>query len=172
VVFLPNFPSYSRQLVAIKILAMANLSPSAGKPPDCWMTGGGSIFDTKKVVEYTGRTTHGFVLHCDTKNPNNLQINWEGNKFHLTDLAWAMCPDTPAIEPNPPDAEFDTFIGGGTGRLNGDPGATISFRFTDAGEPGTADTAEITIFHPDPEIGQVLSIAGPLTFGNRQAHSN
>jgi len=134
------------------------------------MTGGGSIFDTDMIVEYTGRTTHGFVLHCDTRNPNKLEINWEGNKFHLTDLTSAMCPDTAGIEPNPPDALFDTFIGMGEGRLNGDPGATISFRFTDAGEPGIADTAEINIF--DAEGWQVLSITGPLTFGNHQAHSN
>jgi len=143
---------------------------TAGKPPDCWMTGGGSIFDTDGQVDYTGRTTHGMVLHCDARNPNNLEVNWEGNQFHLTSLNWAVCPDTPGIEPNPPDAAFDTFIGGGEGRLNGEAGATISFRFTDAGEPGTSDTAEILIF--DPNGWQVLAISGPLTFGNHQAHSN
>jgi hypothetical protein len=159
----------TRGLLITAGLALA-VSASAGKPPDCWMTGGGSIFDSDGSVEYTGRTTHGMILHCDTRNPNNLQINWEGNTFHLTDLASAACPDTAGITPNPPDAEFDTFIGFGEGRLNGDPGATIVFTFTDAGEPGTADTAEITIF--DPDGWQVLSIAGTLTFGNHQAHSN
>lgn len=81
-----------------------------------------------------------------------------------------MCPDTALISRNPPDAEFDTFIGFGEGKLNGAPGATISFIFTDAGEPGIADTAQITILDPDGR--QVLEIAGPLTFGNHQAHSN
>ena len=146
------------------------LAASAGKPPDCWMTGGGSIFDADGMVEYTGRTTHGMVLHCDSRNPNRLEINWEGNQFHLTSLNAAMCPDTAGIEPNPPGAAFDTFQGMGEGRLNGVPGATISFTFTDAGEPGVNDTAEITIF--DPDGWQVLNIAGPLTFGNHQAHSN
>ena len=110
------------------------------------------------------------ILHCDTRNPNNLQINWEGNKFHLTSLDAAACPDTDGITPNPPDALFDTFIGMGTGKLNGEPGATVSFIFTDAGEPGIADTAQVTIF--DPDGFQVLSIEGTLTFGNHQAHSN
>ena len=50
------------------------------------------------------------------------------------------------------------------------PGWYISFIFTDAGEPGIADTAQITILDPDGR--QVLEIAGPLTFGNHQAHSN
>ncbi len=159
----------TRSLLLAAGMAMA-FSASAGKPPDCWMTGGGSIFDSDSVVEYTGRTTHGMVLHCDTRNPNKLQINWEENIFHLTALNSAACPDTAGIEPNPPDATFDTFIGMGEGRLNGDPGATISFTFTDAGEPGTADTATIAIF--DPDGWQVLSISGPLTFGNHQAHSN
>lgn len=159
---------YTRALLLFAGAGVA-LSASAAKPSDCWMTGGGSIFDTIEV-EYTGRTTHGMVLHCDTRNPNKLEINWEGNRFHMTSLDSAMCPDTAGISPNPPDAQFDTFIGMGTGRLNGDPGATISFIFTDAGEPGTGDTAEIYI--NDPYGNPVLSISGPLTFGNHQAHSN
>jgi hypothetical protein len=146
------------------------MTASAGKPPDCWMTGGGSIFDTDTMVEYTGRTTHGMVLHCDTRNPNRLEINWENNIFHLTSLNSAMCPDTAGIDPNPPDAAFDTFIGMGEGRLNGDPGATIYFTFTDAGEPGTSDTASILIM--DSGGTEVLEISGLLTFGNHQAHSN
>lgn len=135
------------------------------------MTGGGSIFDgIGGAVEYTGRTTHGFVVHCDPRNSDNLQINWEGNRFHLTDLTSAMCPDTDGITPNPPDAEFDTFVGIGTGKLNNRPGATIMFTFTDAGEPGVADEATIMIM--DADDNTVLDISGPLTFGNHQAHSN
>lgn len=159
----------ARSLLLAAGMAVA-FSASAGKPPDCWMTGGGSIFDTDGTVEYSGRTTHGMVLHCDTRNPNKLEINCEGNRFHLTTLVAAACPDTAGITPNPPDAVFDTSIGYGEGRLNGDPGATISFTFTDGGEPGTADTATIAIFEPDGF--QVLSISGLLTFGNHQAHSN
>ena len=40
------------------------------------------------------------------------------------------------------------------GRLNGDPGATIVFTFTDAGAPGTADTAEITIYYDARSVNQ------------------
>ena len=159
----------SKLFIATAAIAIT-MTASAGKPSDCWMTGGGSIFDTNSLVDYTGRTTHGMVLHCDTGNPNSLEINWEGNIFHLTNLVTAMCPDTAGIDPNPPDAQFDTFIGMGEGRLNGDPGATISFTFTDAGEPGIADTASIVIL--DPDDVQVLEISGYLTFGNHQAHSN
>ena len=143
---------------------------SAGKPPDCWMTGGGSIFDADGQIEYTGRTTHGMVLHCDARNPNNLQINWSGNSFHLTQLNSAICPDDPNINPLPRYAEFDTFIGMGEGRLNGDTVHLIYFQFTDAGEGGVNDTALITIL--DPDGNTVLDIAGNLTFGNHQAHTN
>lgn len=160
----------ARRLLFVAAGMATAFSASAGKPPDCWMTGGGSIFDTDSIVEYTGRTTHGMILHCDARNPNKLEINWEGNRFHLTSLNAASCPDTAGITPNPPDAVFDTFNGFGEGRLNGESGATISFTFTDAGEPGTADTATIAIW--DPDGWQVLSISGPLTFGNHQAHSN
>lgn len=138
---------------------------------DCWMTGGGSVFNIENglEVEYDGRATHGFIVHCDTRNPNNLQVNWGGNRFHLRDLTSAACPDTPGIEPNPPDASFDTFIGMGYGRYNGEPGAFISFTFTDAGEPGVADTAEIAIW--DAAGNQVLAVSGDLMYGNHQAHS-
>lgn len=165
---LRNFDK-SKLLVLCAGVAVS-MTAAGAKPPDCWMTGGGSIFNADMMAEYTGRTTHGMILHCDTRNPNSLQVNWEGNKFHLTDLNRARCPDTPGIDPNPPDASFDTFIGDGEGKLNNVPGASIAFRFTDAGEPGTADTAEIIIW--DENFNQVLYVSGPLTFGNHQAHSN
>ena len=142
----------------------------AGKPPDCWMTGGGSIYDQDNAVDYTGRTTHGFELHCDARSPNNLQINWSGNSFHLTSLDSAICIDDPAINPLPRYAEFDTFIGIGTGRLNNESGYMIYFQFTDAGEGGINDDAWITI--QDGDGNAVLDIRGNLTFGNHQAHTN
>jgi len=150
-------------------LAVAALSLAGGRQ-DCWMTGGGSIFDvTGNEVAYTGRATHGFELHCDTRNPNNLEINWGGNRFHLTDLQAANCSDDPAISPNPPDASFDTYVGIGTGRYNGAPGYCANWTFTDAGEPGTSDTATIVI--TDCAGITILSVSGPLNNGNHQAHS-
>lgn len=71
------------------------------------------------------------------------------------------------IAPNPPAAGFDTYVGAGTGNDNGQPGATVKFTFTDAGEPGKNDTAEIEV-----KVGSttVLSVSGTLNSGNQQAH--
>ena len=59
--------------------------------------------------------------------------------------------------------------GRGVGRYNGERGAQIFFTFTDAGEPGVADTAEIVIM--DAGGDQVLFVSGDLMYGNHQAHS-
>src|SRR5947208_3401507 len=104
------------------------------------MTGGGSVFTADSVEVQTGdRVTHGFEIHCGAEDgtiplPNNLEINWLGNRFHLDDLRWASCTDDPTISPNPPYAPFDTFEGYGKGSYNGQSGASIHFKFTDAGE--------------------------------------
>ena len=135
---------------------------------DGWMTGGGSIFDTV-AVDYGGRTTHGFVIHCDRRNPNRLQINWEGNRFHLELLAGAYCFYDEDFSPLPPDANFNTFIGTGHGRLNKEKNAKINFVFTDSGQPGVDDWAEIKIEDSSGKV--VLWVEGFLTFGNHQAHS-
>lgn len=140
---------------------------NGGGRNDCRMTGGGSIFDPAGA--YTGRTTHGFELHCDLREPNNLEINWgPGNRFHLTDLTTANCPDDPTIAPDPPPAGFDTFIGTGVGRFNGAPGYCIAFTLTDAGEPGVDDNADFLI--TDCAGTTILDVGNELTFGNHQAH--
>jgi len=129
-----------------------------------FMTGGGSVFTASGT-----RVTHGFELHCDvTKGPNNLEVNFGGNRFHLESLIAAACKDDPAIRPNPPPARFDTYEGAGTGRFNGVSGATAKWKFTDAGEPSTSDFAQIEI-----KIGTttVLSVSGILNSGNHQAHN-
>ncbi|SRR6266508_144267 len=125
------------------------------------MTGGGSVFTSTGT-----RVTHGFELHCTpTDEPNNLQVNWgKGNHFHLEALSSASCSDDPGIAPNPPPAGFDTYRGKGTGRCNGLP-ATVEWTFTDAGEPGKNDTAEIHITG-----GCTLDVSGNLRSGNHQAH--
>jgi hypothetical protein len=130
------------------------------------MTGGGSVFTSEGQ-----RVTHGFELHCDEEvGPNRLEVNWGGNHFHLEDLTSAVCTDDPSIEPPPPAAPFDTYVGVGTGRCNGVPGATITFTFTDAGEPGTADTATIEITGcPD---GGGITVSDNLKKGNHQAHKD
>ena len=124
------------------------------------MTGGGRI-------EGSERVTHGFELHCNPSElPNNLQVNWgKGNKFHLDMLTEVNCTDDPTIMPNPPEAGFDTMTGSGTGQCNGAP-ATIEFRFTDAGEPGSDDTAAVSI-----SGGCSLTSSGTIQ-GNHQAHND
>ena len=130
------------------------------------MTGGGAV----ESGANPGRVTHGFTLHCDLqKGPHNLEVNWgRGNAFHLESLTSALCTDNPAIAPHPPPAGFDTYQGAGTGRYNGVSGATATWKFTDAGEPGSNDTAAITI--KDNLNNTVLSVAGALVRGNHQAH--
>ncbi len=125
----------------------------------CWMTGGGSVF-TDSV-----RVTHGFVLNCDvTRGPNNLEINWGGNRFHLITLTEASC--SLAGDPKPPTASFNTYIGSGLGYYSGEVGANgfgarVTWTFTDTGEPGKGDFAEINI--SDSEGNSVLTVSGYLT---------
>jgi hypothetical protein len=140
-------------------VSTATITVNCGKR----MTGGGSIFTSDGT-----RVTHGFELHCNKNDkPNNLEINWGNdpeNNFHLETLDWVRCSDAPGISPNPPGASFDTYEARGTGRCNGLP-ANISWTFTDAGEPGTADTATYAI------TGScTLNASAVLTFGNHQAH--
>lgn len=131
------------------------------------MTGGGSVFTASGM-----RVTHGFELHCDaSKSPNNLQVNWgNGNRFHLTGLTSAACSDDASISEGMPVAGFDTYKGKGTGNYNGMPGATAEWTFTDAGEPGSADSVSLTI--KDAGANTVLSVTGTLNSGNQQAHAD
>jgi hypothetical protein len=133
------------------------------------MTGGGSIFTGPGNQT---RVTHGFELRCDANDKRqSLEINWPGtagqNNFHLTDITKATCIDDPSIQPQPPNAGFDTYIGEGVGTCNGQP-ATIKFTFTDAGEPGTSNTAEYHISG----ACTLDTVKTLLTFGNHQAHKN
>ena len=127
------------------------------------MTGGGSIISNGL------RVTHGFTINCDaTKNPQRLEANWDGNRFHLESMTSANCSNDPNINAGQPFAGFNTYTGTGTGRLNGVDDATIDFVFTDAGEPGTNDTATYTIRDGDGNL--ILSASGNLDNGNQQAH--
>ena len=90
------------------------------------------------------------------------------NRFHLTELTQARCIDFPNIEEAPPMAGFDTYRGAGKGRFNGIDGATIKFMFTDEGEPGKNDSANIIILDADGNL--VLAVKGLLKVGNHQAH--
>jgi hypothetical protein len=149
------------------------------------MTGGGSIFLPAGAIPGQGvRVTHGFELHCNTDANNHLEINWgqPNNHFHLLQLTSVTCLDDPNINPAPPPSTAnlgDTMIGEGTGRFSGTVNgvkyhnvtATVDFKFTDAGEPGTNDTASYKITLSDGTV--VLDSLGSvnLTFGNHQVHA-
>lgn len=132
------------------------------------MTGGGELITGSKKAGVS--VTHGFELYCDAGSaPNNFQVNWgKGNKFHLDSILSSYCWDDPDIDPKPPVASFDSYIGTGTGYLNGAPGATIELYITDAGENGKNDFADIVIRDADGNI--VINISGNLEKGNHQAH--
>lgn len=145
-------------------LAAAHECPDQGCVTDGRMTGGGRL-NTDMIV------THGFELHCSVNDtPNNLEVNWAGgNHFHLSEQTDVKCIDKDGISPNPPTADFDLLEAHGDGSYNGEDGARIYFVFTDAGEPGTDDTARIKIW--DSEGNVVLDEATTnLQHGNHQAH--
>jgi hypothetical protein len=128
------------------------------------MTGGGSIISNGL------RVTHGLTLNCDaTQNPQRLEINWAGNRFHLEQLNTAFCSKNPGIDAGQPSAAFNTYTGSGAGRFNGVSGSTIDVVFTDAGEPGAEDFASYTIH--DAEGNLVLTASGNLDKGNHQVHN-
>ena len=134
-------------------------------PKDGRMTGGGFMMADRGI-----RVSHGFELHCDAADlPNNLQVNWDkGNSFHLEELTTVFCADDPDLDPHPPFAEFDRYIGRGTGRYNGVPGATAEWDFTDNGQPGRSDFGEIIIRDADNNV--VLTVSNFVQGGNHQAH--
>lgn len=140
-------------------------SPGVGR-----FTGGGKSIDTASGLT----VTKGFTIHCDLILSNNLEINWPGasgrtNQFHMLVHTAALCTDDPNIDQRPPAAPVDRIDGTGTGRYNGELGATVDFTLIDAGEPGTLD--EIRFVVKDKNGVTVLTL--PLQHivgGNVQAH--
>lgn len=129
------------------------------------LTGGGTILTASNV-----RVSHGFTLQCSiTDGPNSLEVNWGKRRFHLERLDAAYCGDRPDISAGQPNAGFDVYSGRGTGRLDGVAGATATWVFTDAGEPGTKDRGTLVIRDAGGNV--VLRVDGPLlNGGNHQAH--
>ncbi|MDH3472612.1 MAG: hypothetical protein OEM59_02875 [Rhodospirillales bacterium] len=151
----------------------AGMALREDEPPslDGRITGGGSNFRIGDI-----RITKGLQLHCDLRNPNNFQINWQGNSFHLEQLTGANCTEDPDIIQQPPaSSPFDTFQAEGTGRLKiggvKDPNATVDFVLVDAGEPGVDDTAEIVIRNGNGDIVLDLPVSN-LDKGNFQTHKD
>ena len=137
-------------------------------------TGGGSFFTADGM-----RVTHGFEIYADTAGPdsfvpiagpNNLEVNWEGNHFHLLDLTYVSSYADKLGGPQPPPKTVENvLIGKGTGRYNGVDGAIINFVFTDRGEPGINDAVQMYIWDSGGNL--VLSVDyATLQFGNHQSH--
>lgn len=137
------------------------------------------------VIEGTGRFTGGanvragearlsagLTVHCDRLLSNNLQVNWPGNRFHMTEhLTTVSCTDDPGIDQTPPAAPLDTLVGTGTGRYNNVDGYTIEFTLVDAGEPGTNDRMAIRIYQTSNPSNVVFNQPlQTLSHGNLQAH--
>ena len=130
------------------------------------MTGQGTI----DSAAY-GRSHHVFRNSvCNADRFPDLMVWWGDSRFVLKSYSSPLrCLDTPADE-GQPRAGFDTIAGQGTGTLNGVDGATATFRFTDAGEPGRGDTATITIMNANGDVVFQLENAPILAGGNHQAH--
>jgi len=119
------------------------------------------------------RVTRGLTIHCDLLLSNNLQVNWGGDKFHMTEhLTTVACTDDPNIIQAPPAAPLDTLIGVGTGRFNGVDGFTIEFTLVDYGEPGKGvDQAALLIYETANPGNVVLDVPQQIIIGgNLQAH--
>jgi len=118
------------------------------------------------------RVTRGLTIHCDLLLSNNLEVNWGGNQFHMTEhLTTVECSDDPNIIQAPPPAPLDTLKGVGTGRYNGTDGYTIEFTLVDYGEPGSSDQAALLIYETANPANVVLNVPlQVMSGGNLQAH--
>jgi hypothetical protein len=141
--------------------------PECGRTGEGRFTGGGSQVRVGDV-----RVTRGLTIHCDLLLSNNLEVNWGGKKFHMTEhLTTVECSHDPSIIQAPPAAPLDALIGVGTGRYNGDDGYTIEFTLRDYGEPGTDDKMAIKIYQTANPANVVLNVPlQNLSGGNLQAH--
>lgn len=133
------------------------------------ITGGGSQIRLDNGI----RVSDGLTIHCDLQLSNNLEVNWNGHKFHMLEhIQTVACTDDPAIIEAPPEAPLDTIIGVGVGRYDNVDGYTIEFKFVDAGEPGTFDMAQLLIYLTG-DASKTPILSAPLQYikgGNLQAH--
>jgi len=139
-----------------------------------FFVGGGKVYVPKFGGTY--QLTHGFELHCDkTQAPNNLEINWQGHKFHLEQLVKATCidddsPNEPPPSPHP-GPKLDIYDGEGYGRYDGTCGYYAEWEMSDNGEPGKDDEI-ISLQIKNPITGEEVLNIGPIALklktGNHQ----
>ncbi|GEM_PF-3278744 len=137
------------------------------------MTGGGTVMSAGETF------SHGFELHCDTsQNPNNLEINFDGNQFKLDSMTSVSCTENASLPPaNGSDAMagFNTLQATGTGtlRLNGvKTTANISFLLTAGDSQGTSGSTPAVWGFSITENGNVIVTVPqtPLSGGSQVAH--
>lgn len=157
-----GWPAGATTFTTVTIPSTACVGTGSGR-----FTGGGH-----QIRIGAARVTRGLTIHCDLLLSNNLEVNWGGNQFHMTEhLQTVACTDDPAIIQAPPVAPLDTLVGVGTGRYNGADGYTIEFTLVDAGEPGGEDQAALLIYETANPANIVLNVPLQLlTGGNLQAH--
>lgn len=158
----------AKALLAASLLLPSSALAVGSKPGNAkgWMTGGGNVVNKKGV-----KITHGFVLRCPKKKgASNLEVNWEGHRFHLDadTITYLKCTDSADWEEGKPEAGFDTIRVVGKGKLDGVEGASIYLKFGDAGEPGVDDFIQIDI--KDANGVRAIAVKGTLDHGNHQAH--
>jgi hypothetical protein len=139
---------------------------------DCDLSNGRFTGGGNQVRVGAARVTRGLTIHCDLLLSNNLEVNWGGNQFHMTEhLTTVECSDDPLIIQAPPPAPLDTLVGVGTGRYNGTAGYTIEFTMVDYGEPGSNDQMGILIYETANPSNIALDVPlQVMSGGNLQAH--
>ena len=139
-----------RKTVFVMVVLAFLLSTAQAKQMDVvtadGMTAGGYLYDSSG-----NKLHHTFQIDCDGASQGNLKADWGNNVFTLDALPQPTCIN-------------NTISGIGTGTLNGVPGATIVFSFTDNGEPGTNDYGMI-------DINGIMQAYGNLEGGNYQLHN-
>jgi hypothetical protein len=163
-------------------------SPTDDDEAAGFMTGGGGYDETDKKISNEDSVTPGSslrfgeVLPCDLggKPGPNLTVSWHDpqlvEQLRLDSLTRAFCRNDPDINPGRPKAEFDTYVGAGTGTLKvGSVTSPVTFTLIsiDRGEPGAppvtgVDFFQITVMSGGNVVAQGV---GTLDEGNIQAHT-
>jgi hypothetical protein len=157
-----------------------------------FLTGGGGYDETDKKIaneDYVNPGSSlrfGEVLPCDLgQNPSpNLTVSWHTPKLlgqvKLDSLTRAFCRNDPFISPGRPLAEFDTYVGAGTGTYRDAAtgvrsGVTLAFISIDRGEPGAPPVTGVDFFQIEVRDATthvlIASGVGTLDEGNVQAHT-
>jgi hypothetical protein len=173
--------SYSDNSVLVDLTTLTNCGP----PPELGrFTGGGQ----QVIIDPPGgpgpiELAKGFEVDCDM-NPvhENLELNWQGNHFHMDQITSAHC--TLQGPPEPPFAPVNRIDGTGLGSYNNTEGYTVVFTLIDNGEPGTndmgtGDASGFTVCLTDKANPKECAIPAnvvlraplePIENGNIQAH--